>query len=131
MATPLSCEFFNHLSSDKALTKKIEEKFISEKEIIDISQLNSFDWDELLIIGPYSVVEKVEKELNLDLKNIKGNAIEYSDNINLFIFLKGRKPVKISEISRAIGDFSIERIIIKKSKVKFKKTEDKQFELLE
>jgi len=129
--TFFSCQYLTQLSSDNTLTEKIEAEFKTESEITDLTKLNSFEWDELLILGPYSVIDNVEKELNLDLENIRENAIEYSDDINLLIFLKGGKSIKISEVSRGIGDFTNLQQIIEKDKAKFVKTKDGQNKLME
>ncbi|GAA4952726.1 hypothetical protein GCM10023314_27830 [Algibacter agarivorans] len=123
-STLISCEYLNQLSSDNSLTEKIETEFKSESEIIDLKNLNEFDWDNLLILGPYSVVDNIEKELNLDLENIRENGIEYDDSINLLVFLKNGKSIKISEVSRRIGDFSNLRNLISKESAKFIKTEN-------
>ena len=119
-----SCEYLNQLSSDNSLTEKIESEFKSELEIIDLKNLNEFDWDNLLILGPYSVVDNIEKELNLNLENIRENGIEYDDSINLLVFLKNGKSIKISEVSRGIGDFSNLRNLISKESAEFIKTEN-------
>jgi len=124
-----SCQNVNHLSSDNILTKRIETMFKSDSKIIDLSQLNSFEWDELIILGPYSVVENVENELNLDLENIRENKIEYDDSINLLVFLKNRKSIKISEVSRGIGDFMYLFLIIEKEKSKFIKSRNGTYNL--
>lgn len=129
--TFFSCQYLNHLNSDKTLTEKIEAEFKSESEIIDLTKLNSFEWNELLILGPYSVIDNVEKELNLDLENIRENGIEYSDSINLLVFLNNGKSVKISEVSRSIGDFTYLGQIIKKDNAKFIKTDNGQNKLVE
>lgn len=129
--TLFSCQYFNSLHSDNTLTEKIEAEFKSDSEIIDLTKLNSFEWNKLLILGPYSVIDNVEKELNLDLENIRENGIEYSDSINLVIFLKDGKSVKISEVSRGIGDFTNLTEIIEKRKAKFVKTENGQNKLAE
>jgi hypothetical protein len=129
--TLFSCQDLNTLSSDKTLTEKIEAKFNSNSEIVDLSELNSFEWNELLILGPYSIINNVEKEQNLDLENIRKNGIEYNDSVNLLIFLKKGKSVKISEVSRGIGDFMNLGQIVEKSKTKFIKTEDGQNKLAE
>ncbi len=131
--TLFSCQYMNPLTSDNTLTEKIEAELKSEK--IDLSKLNSFEWNELLILGPYSVIDNVEKELNLDLDldldNIRENGILYSDSINLLIFLKDRKSIKTYEISRGIGDFTNLNQIIKKNKAKFVKTKKGQNKLAE
>jgi len=129
--TLFSCQYLNPLRSDKTLTEKIAAEFKSESEIIDLTKLNNFEWNELIILGPYSVINNVEKELNLDLENIRENGIEHSDFINLLIFLKDGKSVKISEVSRGIGDFTNLSQIIEKDKAKFVKTEDGQNKLVE
>jgi len=123
-STLISCEYLNQLSSDNSLTEKIETEFKSESEIIDLKNLNEFDWDNLLILGPYSVVDNIEKELNLDLENIRENGIEYDDSINLLVFLKNGKSIKISEVSRGIGNFSNLGYLIKKENTKFIRTEN-------
>ena len=129
--TFFSCQYLNPLNSDKTLTEKIEAEFKSESEIIDLTKLNSFEWNELLILGPYSVIDNVEKELNLDLENIRENGIEYSDSINLLIFLNNGKSVKISEVSRGIGDFTNLGQVVKKDNAKFIKTDNGQNKLVE
>ncbi|WP_435261832.1 hypothetical protein [Tenacibaculum sp. nBUS_03] len=109
------------MNSDNSLTEKIKTKLKSNSEITDLTELNNFEWNELLILGPYSVIENIEKELNVDLENIKENGIEYSDSINLLVFLKDGKSVKISEVSREVGDFSNSQFLIKKENTKFTK----------
>ncbi len=123
-STLFSCEYLNQLNSDNSLTEKIETEFKSESEIIDLKNFNEFDWDNLLILGPYSVVDNIEKELNLDLENIRENRIESDDSINLLVFLKNGKSIKVSEVSRGIGDFSNLRNLISKESAKFIKTEN-------
>ncbi len=87
--TLFSCQQLNQLNSDNSLTEKIESEFKSKN--IDLTNLNDFDWENLLILGPYSLIDNIEKELNLNLENIRENGIEYDDSINLLVFLKNRK----------------------------------------
>ncbi|ETN96677.1 hypothetical protein [Zhouia amylolytica] len=129
--TLFSCQYLDTLHSDHTLTEKIEAEFNSDSEIIDLTELNNFEWEALLILGPYSVIENIEKELNLDLENIRENGIEFSDSINLLIFLKNGKSVKISEVSREIGDFTNMGEVIKKNGVKFVKTANRVNKLAE
>mgnify|MGYP000096991985 CR=1 FL=1 len=120
--TLFSCQQLNQLNSDNSLTEKIESEFKSKN--IDLTNLNDFDWENLLILGPYSLIDNIEKELNLNLENIRENGIEYDDSINLLVFLKNRKSFNISEVSRGVGDFSNLRILISKESAKFIKTEN-------
>ncbi|GGG97157.1 hypothetical protein GCM10011416_13910 [Polaribacter pacificus] len=124
-----SCHYFNQLSSDKILTEEIELKFNSKSPIIDLASLNSFEWDALVILEPYTFIDNVEGVL--DLENIRENAIKWSDSFNLFVFLENGKSVKISEVSRRIGDFKNYGKLIKKSKAKFVKTENGENRIVE
>lgn len=129
--TLFSCQHLNNLNSDNVLTEKIVSEFKSNSKIIDLNYLNDFEWENLLILEPYSVIESVEKELNLDLENIRENRIEYDDSIHLLVFLKNGKSIKVSEVSRKIGDFSNLNYLIKKGNAKFIKTKNGVYELME
>ncbi len=129
--TIFSCQYLNPLHSDKALTEKIEEEIRTNPGIVDLSKLADFEWDNMLILGPYSEIDKVETELNIDLENIRENGIEYDDRINLMIFLKDKKSIKIAELSRTVGDFLNSRQIIERKKARFFKTEFGQNKLVE
>lgn len=110
------------LRSDKILSEKVEVKFKAEAESIDLSKLSDFEWDNILILGPYSNIERIENELKLDLSNIKENRIQYNDPFNLIVFLDDNESVKIIELRRTIGDFKNTNELIPKDKAKFVKT---------
>ena len=80
---------------------------------LNLSNYNEFEWDSLIILGPYSNIEKIKMEKSIDLSNVS-NSIEMLDNINLIVFLKEGKAVRYSEISRNITDFNDYQEIIKK-----------------
>jgi len=126
-----SCQDSNQLKTDETLSKKIETGFNSKTTIVDLTQLNRFDWDELIILGPYSLIENVESSLNLNLENIKENKIKMEDSMNLIIFLNKKKSVKICELSRINGDFIKLKQIIEKAKAKFVKTEKGHIKLMD
>ena len=65
-----------------------------------------------MIVGPYTVVEDIEKEFDLDLSNIRENGISYSDHYDLIIFLRDRKSVEIVEINKVV---SVQRQILSKA----------------
>lgn len=110
------------LRSDKILSEKVEVKFKAEAESIDLSKLSDFEWDYILILCPYSNIERIEKELKLDLSNIKENRIQYNDSFNLIVFLHDNESVKIIELRRTIGDFKNTNELIPKDKATFVKT---------
>ena len=116
-----SCVWFNQLKSDDKIAKSLDNIFKSSSDKIDLSDYGDFEWDNLIIFGPYSQIEKTENELRIDLSNIRENGIKYDDRINLIVFIKENKSIKIAEISREIGDFEPENKLIKKEKAIFKK----------
>lgn len=119
----LSCQYLSQLNSDKELTKTIETKIKDNPMKIDLTKINNLDYDKLLILEPYSNIEKIQKELNIDLSNISENQINSSDGINLLVFMKNKKSVKISELSRTNGDFEDYKVVINKENTLFEKNE--------
>jgi hypothetical protein len=111
------------LNSDKDLTKIIEAKIKDNPEKISLSNIEDLDYDKLLILEPYSNIEKTEKSLNVDLSNISENNIHSLDDINLLVFLKNNKSIKISELSRLNGDFGEYKILTNKEDANFEKNE--------
>jgi hypothetical protein len=124
----ISCGYLFQLENDKILAEKIETELNSESNKIDFTKVADFEWDSLIILGPYSQVEKIEEELNLNLKNIRQNGIRYSDYYDLIVFLKDKKSVKIIELKRAM---SPGRTIIDKDKSIFIRGNDGKVTLAE
>ena len=117
----ISCGYLFQLENDKILTEKIEAELYSKNKIIDFAKVADFEWDALIILGPYSQVEEIEEELNLNLINIRQNGIEYSDFYDLVVFLKDKKAIRIIELKRAMSPVST---IIDKEKSSFIKGND-------
>ena len=109
------------LKSDKSLTKIIETKIKDNPTKIDLTLIDKLDYDKLLILEPYTNIEKTQSELNVDLSNINGNQIHLSDGINLLVFLKNNKSIKISELNRKNGDFEDYKIFINRENALFEK----------
>ena len=109
------------LKSDKSLTKIIETKIKDNPMKIDLTSIDKLDYDKLLILEPYSNIEKTQTELNVDLSNINGNQIHLSDRINLLVFLKNNKSIKISELNRKNGDFENYKVFINRDNALFEK----------
>lgn len=97
-----SCQYFSQLKNDEVLTNKLLMEFKNEGETVKLSKITDFEWDSLLILGPYTVIEEIEEELDLNLSNIRQNRINYSDSYNLIVFLKNKKSIKIIEFPRSI-----------------------------
>ena len=109
------------LKSDTSLTKIIETKIKDNPTKIDLTLIDKLDYDKLLILEPYTNIEKTQSELNVDLSNINGNQIHLSDGINLLVFLFYNKSIKISELNRKNGDFEDYKIFINRENALFEK----------
>ena len=72
---------FSCNSEDKSIETKISTK-INKNQALHLSNYNDFEWNSLIILGPYSNIEKIEKEKEINLGNVS-NSIEYSDDKNL------------------------------------------------
>jgi hypothetical protein len=118
-----ACNKLFQLNSDNNLTKIIEAKIKDNPQKISLSNIENLDYDKLLILEPYSNIGKTEKQLNVDLSNIIENNIHSLDDINLLVFLKKNKSIKISELSRLNGDFGDYKILINKEDANFEKNE--------
>ena len=124
----ISCGYLFQLENDINLAEKIETELNSKNNKVDLAKATDFEWDSLIILGPYSQVEKIEKEFNLNLSNIRQNGIKYSDYYDLVVFLKDKKSVKIVELKRAMSPV---REVIEKDKSTFIKASDGIIKLAE
>ncbi|TKC08281.1 hypothetical protein FA048_14085 [Pedobacter polaris] len=115
------CNYTSQLTTDEGLTKIIEAKINSNPKEIDLSTIDDFDYDKLLILEPYSSIGQIEDELHIHLSNINENKIKLSDGINLLVFLKNDKSIKISELDRKNGDFDTYKVIIDRKNAIFEK----------
>lgn len=113
----LITSLFSCSINEKSLENYISTEIENSNEL-NLSNYSKFDRDSIIILGPYSNMEEIEKENKIDLSNVS-NSIESLDSINLIIFLKGSKAVKYSEISRSIADFNHYKEIIKKDNANF------------
>ena len=124
----ISCGYLFQLENNEKLAEEIETELNSENGAVDFAKMTDFDWDSLIILGPYTTVENVEKEFDLNLANIRQNGIHYSDYYDLVVFIKDKKSVKIVELNRRL---SSQRKIIKKEQSKFQIGEDGIITLME
>ena len=109
------------ISNDNEHLALLKKEIISGKDIIRFEDIMKFEWESVIILTPYSRVEKVEKENNIDLSSIEHFMIETRDDINLIVFLKNKKPIRAIAYPRYPGDFSKNEMeIIEKSKANFK-----------
>src|SRR5690606_13574550 len=102
----------NKISNDKAHLELLKKEIVSGKEIIRFESIMKFDWGSVIILTPYSSPEQVGNENNIDLTSIEHFTIINRDDINLIVFLKNKKPIRVIEYPRYPGDFSKNNIEI-------------------
>ena len=60
----ISCGYLFQLENDEKLAEKIKMELNSKNKTVDFHEITDFDWDSLIILGPYTTIENVEEELN-------------------------------------------------------------------
>ncbi|KXX70805.1 hypothetical protein [Flammeovirga sp. SJP92] len=94
------------LSNDQQLEEKLRQEITSGKKTIEFEKLTNFEWENLLILGPYSQIKNIEKELDVDLCEIEHFNVQTRDDVNLIVFMVGRQPVNVIVYPHYPGDFS-------------------------
>lgn len=84
------------------------ESQIKESNKIDFTKINFFNWDQLIILGPYSTIKSTEIKYKINLTDAD-NSIEMFDNINSIIFLKNKRLVEQVNLSRGLGEFTFNK----------------------
>jgi len=97
IVTLTSCDSFFQLNFDKDLTDKINSEYLKEKKPIDLDNLTDFEWDNYIIIYPYSIPEEIEKKYKLDLSNLS-EYVAVDDSKLVLVFIKNKKSIKICQI---------------------------------
>ena len=70
IVTLTSCDSFFQLNFDSDLTDKINSEYLKEKKPVDLDNLTDFEWDNYIIIYPYSIPEEIGKKQNRFIKLI-------------------------------------------------------------
>lgn len=95
--------------SDEFVENRIDSFIMNEERtVIDINSLTDFSWDKAYIFIPYTSSEEITEKINFKWKYSK--SIEYRDDINLIVFVKGKNVVSYIELLRKYGDFSSDTI---------------------
>ncbi len=93
---------------------------MSGSPTLNLSKLTDFDWDSLLILPPYTSEERIEHKLNVNLSSVKNVGISSRDDIDLLVFFKEKRAIRMVEYLRYPGDF-------KQKEVKFISKKDAIF----
>lgn len=76
--------------------------------VLKFKKIAKFRWTKVLILGPYSDIGQVQKELGVNLRPIEHSGISCRDDINQVVFFDDDKIVKMTEYPRSRGDFKQE-----------------------
>lgn len=93
----ISCNNLNRLEE---LESKIKKFLITQNSgdfNLKLDTISSFQWDELLIAGPYSNIDNIS---GYNLKRIP-NTIKSHDSFILFCFIENKNGVKYMEFERS------------------------------
>ena len=104
-----SCNSFFQLNSDKELTYKINSEYLKENKPIDLTKITDFEWDNYIILTPYSIPEEVEKKYNVDLSNISQYET-VDDSKTILVFIKNKKSIKICTVRAAFSENKLLKI---------------------
>lgn len=101
----------NALQPDVSLENKFEQltnKARSDTEaiIFRLDTLTSFSWDSVIIITPYSQIDKLEEKTKINLAEVKNTKIVADEVSNVLAFVKRGQVIKYVDLPRAKGDFA-------------------------
>ena len=105
----------------KVLAEQISTKVSQNPDKkIKLSDFAQFNWDKVYIAHPYTSLDALEKELNINLAAAKFSHINQRDDICLMLFFEEGKFIKPILVPRNIYDFSsIEAEIITRENAVF------------
>ena len=78
--------------------------------IVRVQHLTDFAWEQFVVFGPYTSCEEIEKTLGFKWKDCKATDIEMSDAIDLLVFVRQKRIVRLEELPRRNGDFASESL---------------------
>ena len=104
-----SCNSIFQLGSDKDLTDKINSAYLKDKKPIDLVKITDFEWDNYIILHPYSIPEEVEKKYNVDLSNLS-EYVTYDDSKTILVFIKNKKSIKICAVRAEFSENKLLKI---------------------
>lgn len=84
------------------------ELITAERDTVDfdVADLTLFDWDEFLVIPPYSNIDTLEQAVEIDLEPIRDKGIETRDDVVVLGFVRNGKLINYYMQERAPFDFA-------------------------
>lgn len=80
---------------------------ILDKEYINIDEIIIEEWDQLLIIGPYTERKEAENESSIRLNLIKNYNMDINDGANLLVFCSDGRVSEYVYLPRCIADIDL------------------------
>ncbi|WP_233862612.1 hypothetical protein [Tenacibaculum piscium] len=92
----ISCKNINRLKKDETKIKKFLISKKKEKFNLILDTISSFEWDELLVAGPYMDLNKISGYYLNEIPN----TIKSHDSFILYCFIKNKRGIKYIELER-------------------------------
>ena len=70
--------------------------------IIDFEEIVSFEWDSMIILPPYTYLDRLGDSLDFNFKPVKYSGIEYLDHFCLLIFVHNEEIISMAEVELSI-----------------------------
>lgn len=104
---------------------------VLEQEEFDMTQVTKFDWDKMIVFGPYTSREEMEKQLGqewttysytdyyIKQKSSLGMYPLSDDSLNKIVFIKGQKVVADVTFYRSQVDLTLLNQTVNREEAKF------------
>ena len=100
-----ACGSFNQVDEDSLQNQVIINIQKHHGEEINFKEaMSDFNWEKVYIFSPHTSVDSINKQVGFKWL-VHKQGIQYRDDINLVVFVKGKKVVESVEIPRKYGDF--------------------------
>ncbi len=99
IGTIFSCYNGNLVDLENHFNEVLANNNSHEQVVVRLDTINSFEWDNLLVVGPYSSIEKIAEKEKIDLGKIPNN-IQHHDRFILIVFLNDHEGIKWIEVDR-------------------------------
>lgn len=77
----------------------LEENIHQKKVLLKLDTISTFNWDEIIVVGPYVDLDDVSNKINYDFYDFP-HTIKHHDSYVLIGFVKNKKGLKFIEINR-------------------------------
>jgi len=92
-----SCQNHRLESHERKIIEFLKQNPEDQSNILVIDTISAFEWDEMIVAGPYSYFDEIERETAYELNDFS-TKIEGYDSVILLGFFKNKKGVQYMEI---------------------------------